>query len=262
MIDCKYLRYIDTSRDYLYREFRDRLSAGRKIQTIVWIPCLSLSSSIEKKKIRPTLQRKVGKKTMQHGLAEPQSAVKTEFESTGDSYKVFLTAEHLAAQNAMDFVRSPSAGAIVYFGGTTRDNFPVATTDAPGEVVVKSVVRLEYQAYGPVAIRTLERIAERVLEHPGGEEQSKTKKGLPRTWPNQICKVYIGHRLGVVPVCEESIVIAISAPHRKEGWMGAEWILEEVKSAAEIWKNEVYEDGSTLWKANDGSKPTGYNKGS
>lgn len=228
----------------------------------------------------------------------------------------------------MDFVRSPSAGAIVYFGGTTRDTFavpkrpqqkrqnwvPVGTggdhdaaensktnwplnnnnnnnsndkdngnvkgidNDNENDFEIKKVLRLEYQAYVPMALRTLERVAQKALRHHCNQSQSETQsheddnnndndvppppqpdqKSLPCDWGNPICKVYIAHRLGHVPVCEESVVIAVSTSHRKEGWMAAEWILEEVKRTAEIWKNEVYEDGSAMWKANDGTKPAGF----
>lgn len=171
-------------------------------------------------------------------------------DTVNSTYKVTLTHKHLDPKEGMDFVRCPQAGAIVYFGGTTRDTFPVPLGE--GVVEEKKVTQLEYESYVPMAIQTLAKIAQKSLK------ATSSTFAVDGCWPNPICKVYIAHRLGVVPVCEESVVIAISAPHRKEGWMAAEWILEEVKRSAEIWKNEVYEDGSTLWKANDGSKPTGH----
>lgn len=182
------------------------------------------------------------------------------------TYKVELTSAHLNSMAAMEFVKSPSAGAIVYFGGTTRDTFPVVKAagddSTPPEVEIKKVAQLEYEAYVPMALRTLQRIAKKALAYRGspgvGTISNNEVSPTEPSWPNHVCKVYIAHRLGIVPVCEESVVIAISAPHRKEGWMCAEWILEEVKRSAEIWKNEVYEDGTALWKANDGSKPAGY----
>lgn len=84
----------------------------------------------------------------------------------------------------------------------------------------------------------------------------------------------IHHRLGVVPVGQPSIgtpgtlvrtpadradfwpskVIAVSSPHRKESFVACEFILEEVKRKAQIWKREFYEgeDSSTAeWKENN-----------
>jgi molybdopterin synthase catalytic subunit len=63
----------------------------------------------------------------------------------------------------------------------------------------------------------------------------------------------VSHRLGVVPVGEPSIVIAVSSPHRREAFEACEEILEEVKAKAQIWKREYYRgepDEAAQWKAN------------
>ena len=59
------------------------------------------------------------------------------------------------------------------------------------------------------------------------------------------------HRLGAVPVQEESILIAVSAPHRQAAWRGGEEALELCKAKVEIWKLEEFggEDGG-VWRAN------------
>jgi molybdopterin synthase catalytic subunit len=62
------------------------------------------------------------------------------------------------------------------------------------------------------------------------------------------CTVY--HRLGIVPVGEASIVIAVSSPHRKEAFVACEYILEQVKLKVSVWKKEVYDTGETEWKEN------------
>lgn len=65
------------------------------------------------------------------------------------------------------------------------------------------------------------------------------------------CTAY--HRLGTVPVGEPSIVIAVSSPHRKESFLACEYILEEIKLKAQIWKREFYEgekDDEAEWKTN------------
>ena len=61
--------------------------------------------------------------------------------------------------------------------------------------------------------------------------------------------IAIIHRLGEVPVGEESILIAVSSPHREAAWRGGEEALEEVKSKVEVWKYERFEDGGA-WRAN------------
>lgn len=51
------------------------------------------------------------------------------------------------------------------------------------------------------------------------------------------------HRLGVCPIGEESILIAVSAPHRQAAWRGGERALEECKSKVEVWKLEEFGGG-------------------
>lgn len=142
---------------------------------------------------------------------------------------VCLTREQLDPIKSINFVKHPNAGAVVYFGGTTRDN-------AEG----KQVKHLSYESYEPLALKTMDHIAQTALS-------KWSKDQSPNSY---ICKVSITHRLGLVPIMEDSIIITVSAGHRQSGWEAAQWILEEMKSRAEIWKNETYSDGSNIWQAN------------
>lgn len=66
------------------------------------------------------------------------------------------------------------------------------------------------------------------------------------------------HRLGIVPIGEESILIAVSSPHRQEAWKGGEEALELCKEKVEVWKLEEFdgEEGG-VWRANrDGQAGT------
>ena len=68
--------------------------------------------------------------------------------------------------------------------------------------------------------------------------------------------ISVTHRLGHVDIGEESILIAVSAPHRKAAWVAGEECLEEIKSKVEIWKEEWFEDGG-MWRSNrDGEMGT------
>ncbi|KAF4473804.1 molybdopterin synthase catalytic subunit [Fusarium agapanthi] len=140
--------------------------------------------------------------------------------SEQDCY-VALTHDHLNAQAIMDRVRSPSAGAIVLFAGTTRDNF-----------AGKPVKELQYTAYHPRALKSMMAIAKDVRD----------KHGLRG--------VAMIHRLGPVPIAEESILIAVSSPHRQAAWRAGEEALEECKSKVEVWKREEFEDEEGIWRAN------------
>ena len=73
---------------------------------------------------------------------------------------------------------------------------------------------------------------------------------------HSLTAVSMVHRLGVVPIGEESILIAVSAPHRQAAWRGGEEALEECKEKAEVWKLEEFGgDEGGVWRANrDGNE--------
>ncbi|KAK5633909.1 hypothetical protein RRF57_009623 [Xylaria bambusicola] len=145
---------------------------------------------------------------------------------------VALTYEHLRVQDIMDRVRSPQAGAIVLFAGTTRDSF-----------AGKPVKELQYSAYAPLALKTMLSLCKDVVARHG-------LKGIAMI-----------HRLGTVPIGEESILIAVSAPHRQAAWRAGEEALEDCKRHVEVWKREEFEGEGGVWRANrdgiPGQKITG-----
>lgn len=58
------------------------------------------------------------------------------------------------------------------------------------------------------------------------------------------------HRLGTVPIGEESILIAVSSPHRQAAWRAGEEALEACKERVEVWKREEFEGEEGVWRAN------------
>jgi MoaE-MoaD fusion protein len=124
--------------------------------------------------------------------------------------------EPLALEPVAALVADPGAGAVVTFGGVVRDN-------ARG----RGVLTLEYEAYAPVA--------ERMLAQIGDEMRAR--------WP--VCRVAIWHRVGRLAVGETSVVIALSTPHRQEGFAACAYAIERLKEIVPIWKKEFYADGAT-----------------
>lgn len=104
------------------------------------------------------------------------------------SDSVVLTRDVLDVAGASARVGCDEAGAISLFVGTTRDVFQG-----------RRVVRLEYEAYDEMALREMAKLCEAV----------KGKWGT-------VNKIAVHHRLGLVPVGEASVIIAVSSPHRKE----------------------------------------------
>jgi molybdopterin synthase catalytic subunit len=119
-----------------------------------------------------------------------------------------------------DHVAMGEHGAVLVFHGITRNHF-----DGRG------VVRLEYEAYGPMAVAEMATI--------GAEAEER--------WPG--VKVAVVHRTGVVPLGEASVVIAVGAPHRGECYDASRFVIDTLKERVPIWKKEIYADGSA-WKAN------------
>ncbi|KAL5284697.1 MOCS2 family protein [Megaselia abdita] len=62
--------------------------------------------------------------------------------------------------------------------------------------------------------------------------------------------IAIYHRLGLVPVKEASVVIAISSPHRKTSLESVAFAIDELKRRVPIWKKEKYSDDCSTWKEN------------
>ncbi|KAJ6604604.1 molybdenum cofactor synthesis 2 [Mycena vulgaris] len=144
-----------------------------------------------------------------------------------------LSSDRLLTDQIISSVGDDGAGATAVFIGTTRNSFKD-----------KVVTRLEYQAYTTLALKTMANIVRDV-------QASMSPKDSDTAQPIIRCAVH--HRLGVVPVGEPSIVIAVSAPHRKEAFVACERILEDIKAKVPIWKREYYEnesDETAEWKAN------------
>ena len=122
----------------------------------------------------------------------------------------------LALEEAVAAVQGPDRGAVVTFRGDVR-----------GDTRGRKVVRLEYEAYVPMAERTLARLAEAI-----GTEHGAV--------------VAIVHRVGHLAPGEAAVVIACAAPHRTPAFRACEATIERLKREAPIWKREVFEDG-TSW---------------
>lgn len=52
------------------------------------------------------------------------------------------------------------------------------------------------------------------------------------------------HRVGLIPVGETSLFIALSSKHRKEALSGMEWLIDRIKTRVPIWKKDIYKNGS------------------
>jgi molybdopterin synthase catalytic subunit len=62
-----------------------------------------------------------------------------------------------------------------------------------------------------------------------------------------LCAAAAEHRVGVVPLSEPSVAIAVSAPHREAAFAAGREIIDQIKAQAPIWKREegAWVDGVT-----------------
>jgi molybdopterin synthase catalytic subunit len=114
-----------------------------------------------------------------------------------------------------DEVRTDADGAVIVFRG-------VARRQSRG----REVVHLEYEAYPEMA--------EKVMAQIGDEMRDR--------WP--ISRVAIVHRTGVLEIGQASVMIAVSAPHRREAFEAASYAIDRLKQIVPIWKKEVWSDGA------------------
>ncbi|HZU84403.1 MAG TPA: molybdenum cofactor biosynthesis protein MoaE [Polyangiaceae bacterium] len=121
----------------------------------------------------------------------------------------------LSVDEAIAHVRHPGAGAVCVFIGTVRDQ-----NDG------RAVVRLDYEAYAPMALAEMRRIAEELAaELPG-------------------LRLAVVHRTGELGVGELAVVCAASAPHRGEAYRACRALIDRVKARVPIWKREHGPDGA------------------
>jgi molybdopterin converting factor subunit 1 len=89
----------------------------------------------------------------------------------------------------------------------------------------KRVLRLEYEAYAPMAVRVMDAIALAVEQELPG------------------VRVAIAHRIGTLVVGESAVVIAASAGHRDEALRACRETIERLKQDVPIWKKEFDDQG-------------------
>lgn len=131
---------------------------------------------------------------------------------SGGAFRV--TDEPLSLGAVVAEVADDDAGAIVTFTGTVR-------RASRGRVVLY----LEYDAYAEMA--------EEVIAQLAAELEQRYDLG----------RIAIHHRLGRVEIGEASVVIAVSAPRRRDALAACKDAIETLKETVPLWKKEVYEGG-------------------
>jgi molybdopterin synthase catalytic subunit len=134
-----------------------------------------------------------------------------------DNIDIKLTQEILSLDICSAFVAADDVGGIVSFVGTVRN-----------QTKGKSVLKLDFEAYEPMAISEMRKIAEQVL------------------LKFEIKKIAIHHRTGTLNVGEVPVIITASSAHRKAAFEACQFAIDTLKETVPIWKKEIFEDGE-VW---------------
>ena len=141
----------------------------------------------------------------------------------GDIFQIVRTP--LRIEDLVNHLRRPEDGAIVIFDGIVRNNTSGRMT-----------LYLEYDGYEPMALKKMKEI---------GTE-------IRKRW--SISHLGIVHRLGRLEIGEASVLIAVTAAHRKIAFEACQHAIDTLKRTVPIWKKEFFEDGE-VWVEGECSKP-------
>jgi molybdopterin synthase catalytic subunit len=117
-------------------------------------------------------------------------------------------------------------GAVVTFEGVVRNN----TGGRP-------TLYLDYECYEPMALKVMAGI---------GDDLAATR---------DICRIAIVHRLGRMLIGEASVVVIVTAPHRRPAFEAALDCIDRVKKTVPIWKKERFADGEAWVEGEWGDVP-------
>jgi molybdopterin synthase catalytic subunit len=128
-----------------------------------------------------------------------------------------ITNNPIDIQYVIKSAERAEAGAVNVFIGTVRSK--------TGQ---RKVIRLEYEAYEPMAVLEIKKII----------ELAKYKWKL-QGWA-------VSHRVGTLNIGDVAVVVAVSTAHRKESFEACQFIIDSLKQTVPIWKKEVF-DGGEEW---------------
>jgi MoaE-MoaD fusion protein len=103
----------------------------------------------------------------------------------------------------------------------------------------RQTLYLVYEAYAPMALNEMRRL------------------GIEAHERFEIAHIGIVHRTGRLEIGETSVVISVSAPHRRAAFEACEWAIRELKRTVPIWKKEIFEDGE-VWVEGESPSPTNF----
>lgn len=128
-----------------------------------------------------------------------------------------ITRQPIDPRAVEERVLAGSDGAIVTFSGVVRNNTKGRAT-----------LRLEYECYEAMAIRKMAEIGREIAGQFA------------------IGRIAMVHRLGTLEIGEASVIVVVSAPHRRPAFDAALEGINRLKKLVPVWKKEYFADGE-VW---------------
>ncbi len=127
---------------------------------------------------------------------------------------ITLTETPIDVQAVIAQAANAQAGAVNVFIGAVRNR-----------TQQKEVLRLEYEAYDPMAVKEIQKIVH----------------AAQNRWHSLAAAVV--HRKGILYPEDVAVVVAVATPHRKASFEACQFIIDTLKETVPIWKKEVFCDG-------------------
>lgn len=128
-----------------------------------------------------------------------------------------LTDAAIALGPLLEEAARPDRGGVTTFLGLVRNHQDGRT-----------VLRLEYSAYLPMAEAETDRIIAEAAAR----------------WP---ARVVVRHRVGALVIGDIAVAVVAAAAHRAEAFEACRYVIEELKRRVPVWKKEFYADGTIEW---------------
>lgn len=129
-----------------------------------------------------------------------------------------ISDNHIAVDALREQLMDPGAGGLCVFEGWVRN-----------ENEGRTVERLEYEVYEPLAVSEGEKVI------------AEAREQFPHL---QACCV---HRSGLLEIGDCAVWVGVAAPHRDEAFKACRYIIDQIKVRLPIWKKEHYIDGDSGW---------------
>lgn len=125
--------------------------------------------------------------------------------------------EHIDTSQVYTELSDSQSGGICVFVGAVRE----FTNN-------EEVVSLEFETYKTMALKEMDKIAERALNK----------------W--KLNKVVIRHAVGQKSVEEPVVIVGASSAHRNECFEACRFLIDTLKETVPIWKKEIFKN-KTVW---------------